>query len=70
MLTYWSGLDADGKREFASRAETIVPYLSQIAHGHKTPSAEMAKRLHQASNGQIALYKLRPDLWAPGEIAA
>lgn len=38
---YWSGLDADGKRDLAQRLYSSVAYLSQLAHGHRKPSRRM-----------------------------
>lgn len=38
---YWSGLDAEAKRDLANRLYTSVPYLSQLAHGHRKPSRRL-----------------------------
>lgn len=37
-------------------------YLNQIANGHRMPSLKLASRIIKASNNQITLHGLRPDL--------
>ena len=34
----WISLSASQKRDLAQRCDSCVPYLSQVAHGHKNPS--------------------------------
>lgn len=67
---YWKDLSPDGKRELAVRVGTCTNYISQMANGFKRPSHDMAKRLHSASGGKLPLWKLRPDIWSPGDQAA
>jgi transcriptional regulator with XRE-family HTH domain len=35
---YWRSLSPEGKKALAERVHTSIPYLSQIAHGHRIPS--------------------------------
>jgi len=39
--------------------------LYQISRGHKLPSAKMARRLDEASNGAVSRHELRPDIFGP-----
>ena len=41
----WTGLTADEKRVLAKKVKTSVPYLSQIAYGHRGASRGMIRRL-------------------------
>lgn len=61
---YWETLDTRGRQRFAKRAKTNTAYLSQLVHGHRRASPEMAKSLHEASGHKVPLEKLRPDIWA------
>jgi len=40
-------------REVAAAAGVSVPYLSQIANGHRRPSPPVAARIAEACNGQV-----------------
>lgn len=42
----------------AEAAGTNRAYLSQIAHGHRRPSVELAERLVEASDGEMDLVSL------------
>jgi len=42
----------------AKRAGTTERYLYQISLGHRRPSLDLAKRLVEASNGEIDLVSL------------
>lgn len=42
---FWVSLDADGKRELTAALETNKDYLSQIAHGHRSPGKHFRRSL-------------------------
>jgi len=56
--------------EIAQRAACSVLTLYQISRGHKLPSAKMARRLDEASNGAVSRHELRPDIFGPVPDAA
>ena len=60
---FYTGLSAKEKADLAKRLGTVVPYLSQIAHGHARPGAKLAVRIARASKGRVTKSSLRPDLW-------
>lgn len=60
---YWDEIGAKGRIRWARRAGTNTAYLSQIVHGHRRASPEMARSLHEASDTKVPLEKLRPDIW-------
>lgn len=64
LKSYWAGLDARGRRRFAKRAKTNTAYLSQLVHGHRRASPEMAKSIAAATDDAVPLSKIRPDIWA------
>lgn len=69
QLRDWLGQTNDPERQaMASRADTSVAYLWQLAGGHRKASLEMAKRLQDASGGQLTIQGLRPDIF--GSVAA
>ncbi|MBT3042222.1 MAG: hypothetical protein KME67_05110 [Candidatus Thiodiazotropha sp. (ex Codakia orbicularis)] len=43
----WTALEKEQKDEMATVLETSVPYLSQLAHGHRAPSKHFAKAIEQ-----------------------
>lgn len=47
---FWTSLKADEKRRLAESAKTTVPYLSQVAHGHRKAGADVIGRLMAADN--------------------
>lgn len=53
---------ADRRQLVADVAKTTVGHLWQLAGGHRKASAELAERLQDASNGEITIAGLRPDL--------
>ena len=59
---FYESLDAAELSDLATRAETSVPYLSQIAHGHRKAGASVCARLKSADN-RITDAMLRPDLY-------
>lgn len=52
----------DRRQQVASAAKTSVGHLWQLAGGHRKASAELAERLQDASDGEITIAGLRPDL--------
>jgi DNA-binding transcriptional regulator YdaS (Cro superfamily) len=53
---------ADRRQLVAEAAKTTVGHLWQLAGGHRKASAELAERLQDASDGEITIAGLRPDL--------
>lgn len=54
-------LDAYGKDEserIACEAGSNYAYFSQIAYGHRSPSARLAKKLVEASGGRLGFEEL------------
>lgn len=47
----------------ASEAGTSVAYLWQLAGGHRKASLELAKRLQEATRGNLTIAGLRPDVF-------
>lgn len=52
----------DRREEVAKKAGTTVGYLWQLAGGHRKAAPEIAERLQEASEGEITIAGLRPDL--------
>ena len=52
----------DRRRDVAAEAKTTVGHLWQLAGGHRKASVDLAERLQDASNGEITIAGLRPDL--------
>lgn len=46
---YWKYLDNKGKTDLANSVFSTIPYLSHIAHGHRSPSKRMAFLLCQSA---------------------
>lgn len=44
-------------------------YLTQIASGAGRASAKLARRIHEATGGEVHVSDLRPDIFPPGEAA-
>jgi DNA-binding transcriptional regulator YdaS (Cro superfamily) len=65
LSEYLRQLDDDGRKAFAARVSpsASVGYLYQLAGGHRRASAEMAKRIEDATDGQVTRLELRPDLF-------
>jgi len=53
---------ADRRQTVADAAKTTVGHLWQLAGGHRKASADLAERLQDASEGEITIAGLRPDL--------
>ena len=67
---YYQTTPTEQVKAMCERAGTNIAYFRQIAYGHRRPSPKLARRFHQASNGQLELHLLRPDIWLPSEKAA
>lgn len=52
----------DERERVALAAGTTVGHLRQLAGGHRRASAELAERLEAASDGELAIAFVRPDL--------
>lgn len=69
LRDYVLGLAPEDRERFAERAGTTANYLPLLMGGHRKPSHELARRLVEASEGELALSDLRPDIWPPHEAA-
>lgn len=45
FTSVWESMDAENKRALAESLETSVPYLSQLAHGYRSPGKHLAKAI-------------------------
>jgi len=54
----------------AKAAGTNRAYMSQIAHGHRRPSYDLAVRLAEASDGEMDVHALMGRSTAPERRAA
>lgn len=57
-----------GAQQLAQEIGTSPAYLSQLAHGHRQASPKMAKKIEEATDSQVTISDLRPDLSALFEI--
>ena len=59
--------DPTRRDALAAALGTSKQYLWQLAEGWRgrKGSAEMAKRIQTATNGEVPAYELRPDIWEP-----
>lgn len=51
--TYYQELDGSAREKLAAAAGTSVPYLSQLAYGHRAPSRKMAEKIEAATDGVV-----------------
>lgn len=51
------------REKIAGKAGTSAAYLWQLAGGHRKASLEMAKRLEEATNHELTIQGLRPDIF-------
>lgn len=64
LHTYWSRLDPEGRKAFASRAKTSVQVVwNHLSPQVKQPGPHLAVRMEQASEGAVSRIDLRPDDW-------
>jgi len=59
---YYTALSASEKVKLAKKADTSVPYLFQIASGHRMVGFRTAVKL-KAADKKITDKMLRPDLY-------
>lgn len=64
LRDYLKALKPELRERLAAAAETTVPYLYQLAGGHRMASARLAIRIEDASQGEVTREELRPDIWA------
>ncbi|WP_434456532.1 hypothetical protein JQR85_13665 [Stutzerimonas urumqiensis] len=63
QLREWLHRHTDSERtQLAESARTSVAYLWQLAGGHRKASVGLISRLSAASNHELTLEGLRPDL--------
>jgi len=55
--------DAGAREAFATRCETSVGHLNNVAGGFKTCSTELAVAIWEASGGVVTRQELCPDNW-------
>lgn len=68
IRTFWTGLTAREKSDFAATLGRSRNYLAQIACGAATPSAELARDIEAATGGKVTRRDLLPDVF--GEVSA
>lgn len=64
LKTYMSNLSATERLKLAKKLKTTSDYLMhQIGGGHRRASAEMAKRIEEATGGVVTRHELRSDIF-------
>lgn len=66
---FWKSLSVVQRESIANRAGTSAEYLRQVLVYDRQPSADMAKRLEEATGGALTRVTLRPDLFADMQVA-
>lgn len=56
-------MDKDGWRSLAEQSQTSIGHLNNVAYGHATANAALARRIEELSNRQVRRWTLRPDDW-------
>lgn len=51
-----------GRGDLAANIDTSPAYLSQLAHGYRRPSAELAITIERFTKGAVRCEDLRPDV--------
>ncbi|CDG54539.1 MULTISPECIES: hypothetical protein [Halomonadaceae] len=67
--SYWKSLSVSQRESIALSAGTTAEYLRQVLVYERQPSADMAKRLEEATGGALTRRTLRPDLFADMQVA-
>lgn len=62
LRDWLASASAERREEVAGKAATSVGHLWQLAGGHRRASFDLAERLQKASDGEITVAGLRPDL--------
>lgn len=68
-VNFWKSLSADEKHALASKAKTTTSYLRHVMYGRKKAGFKLAQVLHDATEGEVSMHVLRPDIY-PLESAA
>lgn len=58
---YYEHLDAAGKKALADKLDTSVPYLSQLAYGHRNAGASILLKIESATGGQVTPQEMRTE---------
>lgn len=66
---FWKALTVQQRESIANEAGTSAEYLRQVLVYERQPSADMAKRLEEATHGKLTRRTLRPDLFADMQVA-
>lgn len=78
LRDYLKALEPELRERLAAAAETTVPYLYQLAGGHRAASANLCVKLEQASEElfrkgltgeRITREDLRPEFFVRGDAA-
>lgn len=64
LSSYLSNLSAADRDAFALRIGTTPGYVKLLRYGHKRVGPAMARRIFSATDGQVGLHEMRPDIWA------
>lgn len=67
---FWKSLSICQREKIADSAGTTAEYLRQVLVSERQPSADMAKRLEEATAGALTRRSLRPDLFADMQVAS
>lgn len=62
LRTWLAKAPVERRKQVANAARTTVGHLWQLAGAHRKASAALAERLQEASQGEITIAGLRPDL--------
>jgi DNA-binding transcriptional regulator YdaS (Cro superfamily) len=54
----WKNRWRFNRKEFAERVGVIPTYLSSVAHGSTRPSISLAKRIEEATQGEVVWHEL------------
>lgn len=63
LTTYLSDRPRGFKSEFAKKLGISISYLRQVETGYSPMPAYLAKKIEEATNGEVTKSELRPDLW-------
>ncbi|PZO66352.1 MAG: transcriptional regulator [Pseudoxanthomonas suwonensis] len=62
-LSKYFAQDCSNRRRLAAAIGVHKMYLWQIGAGQRRPSAELAKRIEEATQGAVTRAELRPDIF-------
>jgi DNA-binding transcriptional regulator YdaS (Cro superfamily) len=65
LQKFLQSLPAPDRDAFALTIGTTPGYVRLLRLGHKRVGPAMAKKIFAATDGQVGLHELRPDIWAP-----